>query len=330
MSNLFQQELPDYVEQFLYSLEAKGRQPSTIKRYRYDLADFLQWMRITKKERSFKCFQSLTDEEVAQYFHVLTIDRQYSYRTLKRVLTVLNQLYLYYRQLGKLRYNPLSSLSVDVEKFGPLKEEDFISEKEQARLLFILSSAEGLTEHQLKARHFLVDRNICIVLFFLHYGLTLKELVTIKMKDIHFERNEIEISSISSVSRIIKLTEEDKKQAYKYYQTIPKAVRPRYHSHDPFFVAFDFQRNTFRYNYEVEQPKALTEIAIQKMIREEVSRAGLRKGISAQHMRRTAVLNELLSGQSQEHIQEKFGFKTPLSLKRYAEFAAEIKEAAKQ
>jgi site-specific recombinase XerD len=318
VSDLFRQELPDYIEQFLYSLEAKGRQPSTIKRYRYDLADFSQWMRTTKKDRSFECFQSLTDEEVRQYFDVLTIERHYSYRTLKRVLTVLNQLYLYYRQLGKLRYNPLSSLSVDVEKFGPLKEKDFISEKEQTRLLFILSSAEGLTEHQLKARHFL------------HYGLTLRELVTIKMKDIHFEKNEVEISSISSVSRTIKLTEEDKKKAYKYYQTIPKAVRPRYHSHDPFFVAFDFQRNTFRYNYDVEQPKVLTEIAIQKMIREEVSRAGLRKGISAQHMRRTAVLTELLSGESQEHIQEKFGFKTPLSLKRYTEYAAKVKEAAKQ
>jgi len=38
---------------------------------------------------------------------------------------------------------------------------------------------------------------------------------------------------------------------------------------DSFFVAFDFGPQTFRWDYEKEQPAALTRIAVQRMLQKE-------------------------------------------------------------
>lgn len=66
------------------------------------------------------------------------------------------------------------------------------------------------------------------------------------------------------------LNEEDKLHLYNYYKTIPEPVRPKYHSNDPLFVAFDFTHGTYHWRYEDDAPKFLTEISVQKMIRLEV------------------------------------------------------------
>jgi site-specific recombinase XerD len=58
-------------------------------------------------------------------------------------------------------------------------------------------------------------------------------------------------------------------------------------------------------------------IAIQKMIRMEVKRANLRKGISAQTLRNTFILSTLLEGVSSEELVEWIGYTTPLSMNRY-------------
>ena len=129
----------------------------------------------------------------------------------------------------------------------------------------------------------LMNRNISIVHLLIHNGLSLQELVGLQMKHVHFENNTISVPGIVGIERKILLTEEDKKHLFNYYKIIPEPVRPRYHSNDPLFVAFDFTRKTYHWSYENDAPKALTEIAVQKMIRIEVKRANLRKGISAQY-----------------------------------------------
>ena len=56
------------------------------------------------------------------------------------------------------------------------------------------------------------------------------------------------------------------------------------------------------------------------MIRLEVSRANLRKGISGQHFRNTYILN-LIKRDSESEIIKLAGFKSKISLKRYYQYA---------
>ncbi|PEN78908.1 integrase, partial [Bacillus cereus] len=198
-----------------------------------------------------------------------------------------------------------------------LRKEDFITKEEEKKLKTILSSPEGLSEEQLSVRPLLIDRNVSILSLLLNYGLTLQELVSLQMQQVHFGKNMITVLHNKGTERRVMLKEEDKIRLFTYYKTIPEPVRPRYHSTDPLLVAFDFKRGTFRWVYDNDAPKALTAIAVQKMIRLEVARAQLRKGISAQHLRNTFILRCLERNMSTEEIIKRTGFLSHLSVKRY-------------
>ncbi|HDR8482113.1 TPA: phage integrase N-terminal SAM-like domain-containing protein [Bacillus cereus] len=308
-------EFQDTVQHFSSFLLDKGRNPSTIKRYAYDIEDFGQWLQESKRHPLHNIWTTLHTEDYEEYFNVLKKQRNYSDKTIHRVYIVLSRLYQYLDLP-----NPMEDMNLIVQPNRALRDEDFISKTEEKRLKYILTSLEGLTEKQSSVRPLLMDRNIAVVHLLINNGLSLQELVGLQMKNVHFENNTISVPGILGIKRTILLTEDDKKILFNYYKTIPKPVRPKYHSNDPLFVAFDFTRKTYHWSYDNDAPKALTEIAVQKMIRLEVERAKLRKGISAQHLRNTFILrlieNEVLEGE----IIKQIGFRSKLSLKRYYDY----------
>ncbi|WP_163093373.1 tyrosine-type recombinase/integrase [Bacillus cereus] len=305
-------EFQDTVQHFSYFLLDKGRKPSTIKRYAYDIEDFGQWLQESKKLPLHNIWTTLNTEDYEEYFNDLKKQRNYSDKTLHRVYIVLGRLYQYLDLP-----NPIKDMNFVIQPNRALRDEDFISKTEEKRLKYMLTSLEGLTEKQCSVRPLLMDRNIAVVHLLINNGLSLQELVGLQMKHVQFEKNTILVPRIVGIERTVLLTEDDKKILFNYYKTIPEPVRPKYHSNDPLFVAFDFTRKTYHWSYENDAPKALTEIAVQKIIRLEVERAKLRKGISAQHLRNTFILrlieNEVLEGE----IIKQVGFKSKLSLKRY-------------
>ncbi|MFJ8529928.1 tyrosine-type recombinase/integrase [Bacillus sp. NPDC094106] len=317
-------ELHDTVQAFSTFLLDKGRKPSTIKRYVYDIEDFGHWLEKNKKLPSSNIWATLCTKDYEDYFFDLKKKRHYSEKTMHRVFIVLNRLY----QFLNLP-NPLKDMELVIQPDRALRNEDFISPEEEKRLKHILTSLEGLSEKQRPVRPLLMDRNISIVNLLIDYGLSLQELVSLNMHHVHFETNTLSIPSVSGIQRTIFLTEEDKKQLYTYYKNIPEPVRPKYHSDDPLFVAFDFNRGTYRWVYENDAPKALTEIAIQKMIRLEVARANLRKGISGQHFRNTFILRLIEQHTPEQEIINRIGFKSKISLKRYYHYAKQKENASK-
>ncbi|WP_026590707.1 tyrosine-type recombinase/integrase [Bacillus sp. UNC437CL72CviS29] len=308
-------EFQDTVQHFSSFLLNKGRKPSTIKRYVYDIEDFGHWLQNSKKLPTRNIWTTLGTKDYEAYFSDLKQQRQYSDKTMHRVYVVLNRLYQYL-QLP----SPLEEMQLNIQPNRALRDEDFISKEEEKTLQYILTSLDGLTERQSAVRPILQDRNISIVHFLLNYGLSLQELVGLQMKHVHFENNTLTVPGITGIERTIVLSEDDKRRLFSYYKIIPEPVRPKYHSTDPLFVAFDYTRNTFRWVYENDAPKALTEIAVQKMIRLEVARANLRKGISAQHLRNTFILRLIEHQTSEYEIIKQVGFKSKLSLKRYYDY----------
>ncbi|MBY7131144.1 phage integrase N-terminal SAM-like domain-containing protein [Bacillus sp. 8YEL33] len=308
-------EFQDTLQHFSTFLFDKGRKPSTIKRYVYDIEDFGHWLQESKKLPLHNIWKTLNTEDYEEYFTDLKKQRNYSDKTIHRVYIVLSRLY-HYLDLP----NPIEDMNLVIQPNRALRDEDFISNAEEKRLKFILTSLEGLTEKQRSVRPVLMDRNIAVVHLLINNGLSLQELVGLQMKDIHFENNTISVPGIVGIERTILLTEDDKKILFNYYKTIPEPVRPKYHSNDPLFVAFDFTRKTYHWSYENDAPKALTEIAVQKMIRLEVERGNLRKGISAQHLRNTFILRLIENEVLEDEIIKQVGFKSKLSLKRYYDY----------
>ncbi|UOB81735.1 tyrosine-type recombinase/integrase (plasmid) [Bacillus sp. ZJS3] len=303
------------LEAFSVYLNAKGRKHSTIQRYAYDIKDFYKWLEVNEIFLHIKSWNELSQEIYQSYFSELENKRKYSQKTRHRIWVVLKKLHMF---LGIV--SPLDGIELSLIPDQSLNDSDFISEEEEKSLKQIVLSTKGLTERQAKYRPLIMDRNVCIINLIVNYGLSLQELVSLNMSHIQFARNTLIVPGENGVTRSIFLTAEDTQQLYKYYSTIPEPVRPRQHTDNPLFVAFDFNRGTYRWVYENNAPKALSEVAIQKMIRLEVKRAELNRRISAQQMRNTFILRLIKQGLTEDELVSRVGFKTKISLKRYYQY----------
>lgn len=152
----------------------------------------------------------------------------------------------------------------------------------------------------------------------------MQELVSLNMSHIQFARNTVIVPGEDGLTRSVSLTGEDTQQLYKYYTTIPEPVRPRQYTDNPLLVAFDFNRGMYRWVYENDAPKALSEVAVQKMIRLEVKRAELNRRISAQQMRNTFILRLIKQGINEDELVSRMGFKIKISLKRYFRYLQQV------
>jgi site-specific recombinase XerD len=316
--------LPEYADTFISHLQNKGRKKSTIKRYHYDLLDFFAWLRVMKNSDDTYVIQNVSTELLRDYFLFLSEQREYSTTTSKRVFTVIKSLFQFLQSQRLIKVNPFSGFEKDLKDDTNFQEEDFITEEEFQKLLQTLSSYEGLTEKQQKYRHLLIKRNEAILSLLYHYGLSLQELTNIEMKHVNFTRQQLTVIGKTEV-RHLPLTDFTRQLMYEYKENIPVAIRPNQYSSDRFFIAFDYQRGTYRFDYSNYEPKPLTVIAIQKMLRQEIRRSGIRKGISSHHLRRTAILNFLASGNTDEEVQMWFGLKSHLTLQRYDNYIKQIK-----
>ncbi|PFV83405.1 integrase [Bacillus sp. AFS059628] len=307
--------LEETLAAFSAYLTEKGRKQSTIERYTYDIKDFYKWLRTNEKLLHIKSWSQLSEADYQKYFSELENKRKYSQKTRHRIWVVLKKLHMF---LGIV--SPLDGIPLSLIPDQSLDENDFITELEEMLLKQTVLSTKGLTERQAKYRPLIMDRNACIINLIVNYGLSLQELVSLNMSHIQFATNTLIVPEENGATRSVSLTMEDKQQLYKYYTTIPDPVRPRQHTDNPLFVAFDFNRGTYRWVYENDAPKALSEVAIQKMIRLEVKRAELNRRISAQQMRNTFILRLIKQGLTEDELVSRMGFKTKISLKRYYQY----------
>ncbi|MDQ0299217.1 site-specific recombinase XerD [Salibacterium salarium] len=317
--------LPSDAEKFLNHLMTHGRKESTIIRYRYDLTDFFRYIAITSGEDAVCKTSSITPHIVEGYFYILESNRQYQIRTLKRIQTVLKQYISFLKTSGKMNINPMASLSLDDSIWNELHADELLKRGEEKKLIDGIQSDLGLSDKQKAARPMLAPRNLVIIHWFLYHGLRLHELSSLTIGDINQGQGYLSISENTGNPRVISLSKKDQTLLYHYLQAIPAVIRP-FMEHHPLFVAFDFQRQTYRWSYELDMPKHLTEIAIQKMIREERKRVGINRSISARHFRNTFIVRSLEKGYTTKQLKEKLGLNTILTLNKYIEYVENISQ----
>ncbi|MCU5243226.1 MULTISPECIES: tyrosine-type recombinase/integrase [Bacillus] len=283
--------LEETLAAFSAYLTEKGRKQSTIKRYAYNIKDFYKWLRANEKLLDIKSWSELFEADYQMYFSELEDKRKYSQKTRHRIWVVLKKLHMF---LGIV--SPLDGINRSLIPDLSLNDNNFITEMEEKLLKQTVLSTNGLTERQAKYRPLIMDRNVCIINLVVNYGLSLQELVSLNMSHIQFARNILMVPGENGATRSVSLTMEDTQQLYKYYTTIPEPVRPRQHTDNPLFVAFDINRSTYRWVYEKDAPKALSEVAIQKMNRLKLKRVGLNKRILTQQMRNKFIVRLIKQG----------------------------------
>lgn len=303
--------LRQHLENFLTQLSFLGKLDTTIERYDYDLKQFLQYIHN----------QSLTVDEFGNYLTLLEKERKYAPKTLKRIRVILNQFYEYLVANKVLKPLPNPIPPVQRIQYDEFEENQFVTYEDFQELVHSIENPRKLSENEEKVYHLLKERNLSMLYLFYFYGLSLKEVVNIQMEDISFIQNTIRINSLSKYKRYLHLSSEHNKIILNYYYTIPKPVRPRYHSKDPLFVAVDFNRETFRWNYDTDSPKQINERSVQKWLKKEIKKANLRNNISAQDFRSSFIIRCFLEGKEIEEVQKTLGLRSKVGLYRYLYFA---------
>lgn len=298
---------------FLTDLLKRGRKPSTVKQYRYDLAIFVSWIQKRSKLPPEDVLRSFDANVLECYLKVIRKERGASISNVKRVRGIVINFLQF--------YGAADSLKSDVAP-PKLTSKHFASDQEIEKLFRFMRSYNGLTEYQASGRKFIMDRNLLLVRFMLHYGLSIQDIITLSMHDIHFGTNTITPGGLHAYKRSITLSKEDVKLALSYYKQIPKLIRPRQQTGDPFFVAFDFAPQTFRWDYDKDQPAALTRIAVQRMLQKEAKRAEIK--VTPTMLRNRFILNALQNGMKPIEIKAYLGLKSVEALHRYIQFWNEL------
>ncbi|SDI95653.1 tyrosine-type recombinase/integrase [Natribacillus halophilus] len=319
------EKLPTEALEFLEFLISRGRKSSTIRRYAYDLADFYSFAAIhaDRKVTNLHPVEAIILED---YFTYLMETRAYNRKTTKRIAAVLRRYFLFLSQThGHTTTNLMRNVQLPPAADEAISKDDLLTQNDLTRLFQSLDSDLGLSEEQRQARPLLAPRNKAMIQLLLHHGLRLQELHSLSLDDVNFGTGTISISPTDSEvqARVLRLSKSDRRDLNRYIKVIPKPVRPYPGERHPLFVAFDFQKQTYRWSYENDEPKRLTIVAMQKMIREEARRAGLPPGKSARHFRHTYIVSALRRGHSLEAIQETLGLHSPLVLFRYQDYVNE-------
>lgn len=301
--------LPDYVEDFLESLETDGLKLSSIKRYRADLQKFFQWLEDNALQTDLEGIHSISIIEVTKYVNYIS-NLNYSDDTVRRLNVVLNR---FFSHLGI--YLPSNAnLSVTPSK-RDLIDTDFVSEQDMKKLYSSMKRQVDMSPGlALAARNRLIDRNISIVYLIRVYGLTPADIHSIDMNQVNFAQSAITVNQ-----RIITISSEHIGVILRYFNDIPEALRPRYRTQDPLFVAYYNSKSEYRFDYRLGHPSRLSIRSIQHMIQSEVSLARIR-GITATNLRNTCILEMIKSGKSEEELVHFFGFKNGYSINRYKKY----------
>ncbi|HDR6289264.1 TPA: site-specific integrase [Bacillus cereus] len=301
------------VDDFLSSLQSRGRKESTLKQYRYDLDLFISWIKRRSQTPSQDVFRIVDMNLLNNFLNALKKDRRASNSNAKRIKGIV---------INFLQFQGnTNDLKSDVTP-PPLTSKNFASDKEIRKLMRTIKSLDGLSEYQAFGRVHILNRNILLVRFMLKYGLSIQDIISLSMHDLKLAEGIMTPGESSTYKRPIKLSKKDRVLILDYLNDIPETVRPRQHSNDPLFVAFDFAPQTFRWNYEKDAPAALTRIGVQRMLQKEIKRANIH--VTPTTLRNRWILNALQKGLTPLEIKLHLGLKSVEALHRYVVFWREL------
>lgn len=278
--------LPEFIETYLYHLGASGRQASTLKRYRYDLIDIHRYFHDhnTDLDTTSDWLAVPIDSWKTFVNDFLIEERQYQQATVARIVTVINNVTTFLNPLRK-------KMLTYAQPAHTLTPEQIALESEFNRLVHTIRSPRGLSENQLQAHPYLVNRNELIVTLFYKYGLRVHHIIRLRMSDLHLADHTFDVYDRLGNRFTLRLSQADQTLLMNYLADIPTPVRPRWYSEDPVFVSFDFARMTFRWVYAKNQPKQLTIVMITKMMRQLNERSGLSRSVTPSMLRNAHILH---------------------------------------
>ena len=172
-------KIEDTLDRFLHYLHVeKGYSPGTIKAYQLDIQKGL--IPFLRQRGKFQIGEVAKDD-IRAYLDYLATIKKNSNATRARKLAAAKSFFNYLVENEGLKANPAASIR---SPKIPQKEVVYLTDEESVRLLQTIAH---------KARRQVRERDIAMVLLFMHAGLRASELVNLKLEHVDLESQQIKI-----------------------------------------------------------------------------------------------------------------------------------------
>lgn len=190
---------------FLRNLQAEGYSPGTISAYRSDLAGALFTF---LRQLNIYDLASVATDDIRNYSYFLTLNKRNSNFTRKRKLASIKSFFKYLVETKVLDINPVAVIK---SPKLPDKKPAYLTETECRRLLQVVA---GKVNGKYK------ERDLAMIILFLHTGMRVSELINLKLRDIDFESRLAKVTRKGDKEQRINLNNEAVYAIRKYLSTM--------------------------------------------------------------------------------------------------------------
>ena len=284
-------DAPEYLKRFLsYKSITENRTKQTVFDYYISLRTFFRWIiyledtkqdfrKINISKLPFPEVASITTSEIVDFLSFCRNDLQNNAsKSIAAKLTAIREYYDYELNIQKsITINPAASITPPkIEKKLPR----YLDKEDCKRLI---ANIDG----EAPARDF------CMILWMLHTGIRLSELVGINISDVNVNDRQLIVRGKGNKERLV-LFNDKCIEAYANYMT-ERATYPKKPEDDALFVS-------------KRTGKRITNRRVEQIVDEHLLKAGLEgKGISPHKLRHTAATNMYRAGVDVLEIKELLG-----------------------
>lgn len=306
--SIMKADAPSYLKRFLMEKDGvENKTRRTVFNYYINLRTFFRWMLV--KQGATKQFEELeitplpiedvcgiTAADITEFLVFCKNERDNSSaKSIATKLTAIREFYDYLIEIEKLiPANPAAHIK------SPKLEKKLPKYLTQDECVLLLDSIEGSTP----------ARDRCLILWVIHTGLRLNELVSVNMADINIKEKRLRIIGKGNVERIVFFNDECV-EAYNRYleERLSYSAKPM---GDALFVS---QRTG----------KRLSGRRVEQIVEAHLLHAGLEgKGISPHKLRHTAATNMYQAGVDLRQVQEILGHQSLATTQIYTHVKPEM------
>jgi len=201
------------LNKFLHYLQIeKGFSLGTIEAYQLDIEKGL--ISFLRKQRKLEVGE-ITKDDIRAYLDYVATERDNCGATRARKLAAIKSFFNYLVENEGLKVNPAASIK---SPRIPEKEPEYLTEEECIRLLETIAR---------KSRPRVRERDMAIAALFLHTGLRVSELTTLKLINVDFDRGQIKITRKGNKEQYLHLNGETVNMLTRYLAKRPEAENGR-------------------------------------------------------------------------------------------------------
>jgi integrase/recombinase XerD len=208
------QNAPSLFNEFIFHCQyEKNLSPKTLKAYKIDLYQFLQYSNIVDEKE----IVTLQKETIKHYIQYL-FDQTLKEKTIKRKLATLKAFFNYLEFDEKIATNPFSKMRLSIKE--PKRVPKTIDIKEIKKILSYVYKVKKMSKNKLSYQYKSTVRDILVLELLFSTGMRVSEICNLELRSFDFKLNTLKIVGKGNKERTLHIVDVEVKSILQEYLTL--------------------------------------------------------------------------------------------------------------